>query len=75
MLPQPKFTNAEFRRHQKIDNPLHIIGFLSQWKLYLDQLPEDPSQEFKGRKLDPTVVEKVWSHLRHPLRDSGLILF
>lgn len=50
---------AEFRRHQKIDNPIHIIGFLSQWKLYLDELPDDPSREFKGRKLDPALVEKV----------------
>ena len=58
----PTFTHTEFRRHQKTDNPLHIIGFLSQWKLYLDELPADPSQEFKGRKLDPTIVEKVQWH-------------
>ena len=50
---------TEFRHHRKVDNPLHIIGFLSQWKLYLDQLPADPSQPFTGRKLDPTLVEKV----------------
>lgn len=43
-----------------MDNPLHIIGFLSQWKLYLDELPADPQQEFRGRKLDPAIMEKVW---------------
>lgn len=54
------FVFTEFRRHRKIDNPLHIIGFLSQWKLYLDQLPAGPEgQHFKGKKLDPTLVEKV----------------
>ncbi|KAI0806139.1 ACN9-domain-containing protein [Irpex lacteus] len=53
------YVKAEFRRHQKIDNPLHIIGFLSQWKRYLDELPENPNEEFKGRKLDPTVLEKM----------------
>ena len=52
--------NEEFRRHQKIDNPLHIIGFLSQWKMYLDGMPQGQSaKEFKGKKLDSTVYEKV----------------
>lgn len=50
---------TEFRRHQRIDNPLHIIGFLSQWKLYLDELPSSPTDAFRGRKLDPTLLEKV----------------
>jgi len=53
------YVKSEFRRHQKIDNPLHIMGFLSQWKMYLDELPSGPHQEFKGRKLDPTVLEKM----------------
>ena len=53
---------SEFRRHQKIDNPLHIIGFLSQWKLYLDDLPSSPTDRFTGRKLDPTLLEKVFAY-------------
>jgi hypothetical protein len=52
------------------------MGFLSQWKMYLDQLSSRPGQnattsaededsvsaraeEFRGRKLDPTVFDKV----------------
>ncbi|KAB5590043.1 Vegetative incompatibility protein HET-E-1 [Ceratobasidium theobromae] len=57
------YVKAEFRRHQKIDNPIHIIGFLSQWKMYLDQLEEQANsggiERFKGRRLDPTVFEKM----------------
>ncbi|KAK0193470.1 hypothetical protein F5146DRAFT_1101473 [Armillaria mellea] len=41
--------NAEFRRHREVTNPLHIIGFLSQWKAYLGKLP----------KLDPQLIEKM----------------
>lgn len=53
-----RFTATEFRRHREVTNPVHVMGFLTQWKLYLDELPHDPSgQNF--RKLDPTVVEKV----------------
>ncbi|KAG6337108.1 hypothetical protein ID866_1982 [Astraeus odoratus] len=48
----------EFRRHQKVTNPVHIMGFLTQWQTYLDALPQDPSaRNFK--KLDPTVFEKM----------------
>ncbi|GAA6055721.1 hypothetical protein JCM3770_001036 [Rhodotorula araucariae] len=37
------YIKAEFRRTRSTDNPLHIVGFLSEWKKYLDfheaQLP------------------------------------
>lgn len=49
----------EFRRHQKTDNQVHIIGFLSQWKVYLDELNVNAGPEFKGKQLDPTVFERV----------------
>ncbi|KAK6464906.1 hypothetical protein DFJ63DRAFT_97900 [Scheffersomyces coipomensis] len=29
------YVKQEFRNHQKIDNPLHIVGFLTQWQDYL----------------------------------------
>ena len=59
-LTSTVYFNEEFRRHQKIDNPLHIIGFLSQWKMYLDGMPQGQNaKEFKGKKLDSTVYEKV----------------
>jgi Complex1_LYR-like len=50
----------EFRRHKDVTNPAYIIGFLSQWKVYLDQIPVGPEgQRFRGKKLDPTMFEKV----------------
>ena len=53
-------TLLEFRRHRDVTNPGYIIGFLSQWKVYLDQLPLGPeAQHFRGKKLDPTIFEKV----------------
>ncbi|OCH94834.1 ACN9-domain-containing protein, partial [Obba rivulosa] len=54
------YVKAEFRRHREIDNKVHIIGFLSQWKMYLDEIPTGPeAQHFRGKKLDPTVIEKM----------------
>lgn len=61
---------SEFRRHRDVTNPGHIIGFLSQWKVYLDQLPAgSEAQLFRGKKLDPTIYEKVRvgrAQYRHP---------
>lgn len=53
-----RFTTTEFRRHREVTNPVHIMGFLTQWKIYLDGLPHDPSAK-NFKKLDPTVFEKV----------------
>ncbi|KAJ7121617.1 ACN9-domain-containing protein [Mycena epipterygia] len=54
------YVKAEFRRHQKVTNPVHVIGFLSQWKMYLDQIPQGPdAKNFSGKKLDATVYEKM----------------
>jgi len=54
------YVKAEFRRHKDVTDPGHIIGFLSQWKVYLDQIPVGPeAQRFRGNKLDPTIFEKL----------------
>lgn len=57
--PAHTFVLEEFRRHREITNPVYIMGFLTQWKMYLDELPRDPSDSGSFKKLDPTVYEKV----------------
>ncbi|KII89676.1 hypothetical protein PLICRDRAFT_39813 [Plicaturopsis crispa FD-325 SS-3] len=54
------YVKAEFRRHRTVNNPVHIIGFLSQWKVYLDELPRTPdATNFSGKKLDAQLFEKM----------------
>lgn len=61
------YVKAEFRRHKDVTNKVHIIGFLSQWKVYLDELPAGPEAKgFTGKKLDPTVLEKVYTITSYP---------
>jgi hypothetical protein len=51
---------AEFRRHNRVENPLHIVGFLGQWKLYLDHLESTQGTgAAPGRRLGPDTLEKV----------------
>lgn len=53
-------SSSEFRRHKDVTNPVYIMGFLTQWKAYLDQLPTGlGAHAYKGKKLDPTMFEKV----------------
>jgi len=54
------YVKAEFRRHRAVTNPVHIIGFLSEWKIYLEALPASPDGgTFRGKKLEPRVFEKM----------------
>ena len=59
------YIKSEFRLTRSTDNPLHIIGFLSQWKAYLDQIvPTNPDEKIDwsgtgGRKLDMEAFEKM----------------
>ncbi|WWC69271.1 acetate non-utilizing protein 9, mitochondrial [Kwoniella pini CBS 10737] len=56
------YIKSEFRLTRSTDNPLHIIAFLSQWKLYLDELLSstiDGQGIWRGRKLDTDSFEKL----------------
>jgi len=55
------YVKAEFKRHRDTTNPVYVIGFLSQWKMYLDELPKgaDEAKQWVGRRMDPTVFEKM----------------
>ncbi|KAF8344245.1 uncharacterized protein EI90DRAFT_3028947 [Cantharellus anzutake] len=53
------YVKDEFRRHRDTTNPVHIMGFLSQWKMYLDALAADPGGTFRGKPLDPVLFEKM----------------
>jgi len=49
----------EFRLHRETTNPIHVIGFLSQWKIYLEEVLSRSGVTFYGKKLDPAVFGKV----------------
>ncbi|GME71215.1 unnamed protein product [[Candida] boidinii] len=39
------YVKAEFKAHQNIDNPLHIVGFLTSWQDYLKLINKVNNQE------------------------------
>lgn len=50
------YLKAEFRRHKDVENPLHIVGFLTQWQQYGQQLEGDG---WKEEKLDVAFLDKM----------------
>lgn len=50
------YLKAEFRRHRDIENPLHIVGFLTEWQQYGQQLE---GEEWKEQKIDPGLLDKM----------------
>ncbi|KAF2266173.1 ACN9-domain-containing protein [Lojkania enalia] len=50
------YAKSEFRAHKNADNPVHIIGFLTEWQLYAQQLEGDAWRE---AKMDKTKIEKM----------------
>ncbi|PWY70948.1 ACN9-domain-containing protein, partial [Aspergillus heteromorphus CBS 117.55] len=50
------YVKAEFRAHRNVENPLHIIGFLTEWQLYAQKLEGDM---WEGEKLDKAKLDKL----------------
>ena len=72
LLPMTRpLASLEFRRHKDVTDPGYIIGFLSQWKVYLGQIPVGPEADrFRGKKLDSTIFEKVGYGLHNTSRSA-----
>jgi len=50
------YLKAEFRRHKDVENPLHIVGFLTEWQQYGQQLE---GEDWKDQKIDAALVDKL----------------
>lgn len=54
------YVRDEFKRHQKIDNPLQIVAFHSQWQMYLEQLKGGKDGiQIRGKSLETDMFDKV----------------
>ncbi|KAF3480361.1 acetate non-utilizing protein 9 [Arthroderma uncinatum] len=50
------YVKSEFRAHRSVENPIHIIGFLTEWQLYAQQLEGD---SWTDGKLDKAKIDKM----------------
>ncbi|EME77735.1 uncharacterized protein MYCFIDRAFT_124976, partial [Pseudocercospora fijiensis CIRAD86] len=51
-----EYVKAEFRAHRETENPVHIVGFLTEWQGYAQQVEGD---KWRGEKMDVGKVDKM----------------
>ncbi|KAL9632561.1 MAG: hypothetical protein Q9164_005248 [Protoblastenia rupestris] len=51
-----QYIKSEFRSHREVENPMHIIGFLTEWQMYAQKIEGDA---WKGEKLDKGKIDKM----------------
>ncbi|KAH6619704.1 hypothetical protein B0J18DRAFT_252043 [Chaetomium sp. MPI-SDFR-AT-0129] len=51
-----EYVKAEFRAHRDVENPVHLIGFLTEWQLYAQKIEGD---SWAGEKLDQGKIAKM----------------
>ncbi|KAG5918217.1 hypothetical protein E4U42_006946 [Claviceps africana] len=51
-----EYVKAEFRLHRGVDNPAHLIGFLTEWQLYAQKIEGDA---WVGDKVDEAKLQKM----------------
>ncbi|KAH0498721.1 hypothetical protein TgHK011_005960 [Trichoderma gracile] len=51
-----EYVKAEFRAHRKVDNPAHLIGFLTEWQMYAQQIE---GESWVGEKIDQSKLQKM----------------
>ncbi|KAK0383120.1 hypothetical protein NLU13_9033 [Sarocladium strictum] len=59
-----EYVKAEFRAHRKIDNPAHLIGFLTEWQLYAQKIEGD---NWAGEKIDEGKLAKMSDEQIHQM--------
>lgn len=50
------YIKSEFRQHRNVENPMHIIGFLTEWQMYCQQIE---GNSWRGDKLDKQKIDKM----------------
>ncbi|KAJ9647213.1 hypothetical protein H2199_002200 [Coniosporium tulheliwenetii] len=51
-----EYVKSEFKAHQNIENPVHIIGFLTEWQMYAQQIEGD---SWRDEKMDRSKIDKM----------------
>ena len=60
-----EYVKSEFRAHRSTENPVHIIGFLTEWQMYAQQIE---GESWKGEKMDRVKIDKMSGELLFPCR-------
>lgn len=51
-----EYVKSEFRAHRNVENPVHIIGFLTEWQMYAQEVE---GESWRGEKMDKAKIDKM----------------
>ncbi|KAL8797691.1 MAG: hypothetical protein Q9195_000043 [Heterodermia aff. obscurata] len=51
-----EYVKSEFRAHQKTENPMHIIGFLTEWQMYAQEIE---GESWRDGKIEKGKIDKM----------------
>lgn len=51
-----EYIKSEFRAHRDVENPLHIVAFLTEWQLYAQKVE---GEEWVGETIDKAKLDKM----------------
>ncbi|ESZ99521.1 hypothetical protein SBOR_0086 [Sclerotinia borealis F-4128] len=51
-----EYIKNEFRQHREVENPVHIIGFLTEWQMYAQKLE---GESWIGERMDKEKIDKM----------------
>ncbi|KAI9745203.1 MAG: acetate non-utilizing protein 9 [Claussenomyces sp. TS43310] len=51
-----EYIKSEFRAHRDVENPVHIIGFLTEWQMYAQKLE---GESWIGERMDSAKIDKM----------------
>ncbi|KAF7887758.1 hypothetical protein EAF00_010052 [Botryotinia globosa] len=51
-----EYIKSEFRQHREVENPVHIIGFLTEWQMYAQKLE---GESWIGERMDKEKIDKM----------------
>ncbi|GAB7363278.1 hypothetical protein MBLNU230_g3559t1 [Neophaeotheca triangularis] len=51
-----EYVKSEFRAHRGTENPVHIIGFLTEWQNYAQTVE---GEGWRGEKMDKSKIDKM----------------
>ncbi|KAF2433715.1 acetate non-utilizing protein 9, mitochondrial [Tothia fuscella] len=59
-----EYIKSEFRAHRNVENPLHIIGFLTQWQLFAQKVE---GNEWRGSSIEQHTFERMSDEQKYQL--------
>ncbi|KZZ97742.1 acn9 family domain containing protein [Ascosphaera apis ARSEF 7405] len=51
-----EYVKSEFKLHKDVDNPVHIVGFLTEWQVYAQKLE---GNTWRGEKIDQNLIDHL----------------